>query len=75
MGMQHGIFCLGCCAFIMLLLFFGGVMSLYWVAGLALYVAVEKLAPLGARLSKLAGYGLIAGGLAFGAAYGTGQLS
>ena len=75
MGMQHGIFCLGCCAFIMLLLFFGGVMSLYWVAGLALYVAVEKLAPFGGRLSKLAGYGLIAVGLAIGAAYGTGQLS
>ena len=75
MGMQHGIFCLGCCAFIMLLLFFGGIMSLYWVAGLALYVAVEKLAPFGGRLSKLAGYGLIAVGLAIGAAYGTGQLT
>ena len=74
MGMQHGIFCLGCCAFIMLLLFFGGVMSLYWVAGLALYVAVEKLAPFGGRFSERAGYGLIAVGLALGAAYGTGQL-
>ena len=75
MGMQHGIFCLGCCAFIMLLLFFGGIMSLYWVAGLALYVAVEKLAPFGGRFSKLAGYGLIAVGLTIAAGYGTGHLS
>ena len=50
-------------------------MSLYWVAGLALYVAVEKLAPFGWRFSKLAGYGLIAVGLAIGAAFGTGQLT
>ena len=45
------------------------------MAGLALYVAVEKLAPFGGRFSKLAGYGLIAVGLAIGAAYGTGQLT
>ena len=57
------------------LLFFGGAMSLYWVAGLAIYVAVEKLAPFGWRFSKLAGYGLIAVGVALGAAYGTGQLT
>lgn len=75
MGVQHGVFCLGCCAFMMLLLFFGGVMSLYWVAGLALFVAVEKLTPFGGRLSTAAGYGLILFGLALGAAFGAGLLS
>lgn len=45
MGLQHGAYCLGCCWFLMLLLFFGGVMNLFWIAGLALYVLIEKLLP------------------------------
>ena len=38
MGMDHGAFCLGCCWFLMALLFFGGIMNLWWIGGLALYV-------------------------------------
>ena len=63
MGMHHGLFCLGCCWFMMLLLFFGGVMSPYWIAGLAIYVAIEKLTPFGVPFSKAIGYGLILVGL------------
>ena len=29
MGMEHGLFCLGCCWFLMALLFYGGIMNLY----------------------------------------------
>src|SRR3546814_14388078 len=49
MGVVHGAFCLGCCWFLMALLFYGGVMNLYWIAGLALFVLVEKTAPAGHR--------------------------
>jgi len=43
MGAHHGLFCLGCCWALMALLFVGGVMNLFWIIGLALYVAIEKL--------------------------------
>src|SRR5947207_733179 len=42
--------------------FVSGVMNLVWVAGLALYVACEKLLPLDQRLSRAAGVVLIAAG-------------
>lgn len=43
MGIAHGLYCLGCCWILMLLLFVGGVMNLLWVAALAIVVLVEKL--------------------------------
>ncbi|HET7678953.1 MAG TPA: DUF2182 domain-containing protein [Xanthobacteraceae bacterium] len=45
LGLVHGLFCLGCCWALMLLLFVGGVMNLAWVAVLGLVVVGEKLAP------------------------------
>ncbi|HEX9470425.1 MAG TPA: DUF2182 domain-containing protein [Bradyrhizobium sp.] len=62
MGLQHGGYCLGCCWFLMVLLFVTGVMNLVWIAGIALYVACEKLLPLGRRLSRAAGVALIVSG-------------
>lgn len=59
MGLVHGVYCLGCCWFLMALLFYGGVMNLYWIAGLAFYVLLEKLLPGGARIGQLAGIGLV----------------
>lgn len=64
MGLRHGAYCLGCCWMLMLLLFVGGVMSLAWMAGLALLVLVEKLAPLGHWSSRGVGLVLVAWGLA-----------
>jgi predicted metal-binding membrane protein len=46
----------------MALLFVGGIMNLLWIAGIALYVACEKLLPLGQRFSHAAGVGLIVSG-------------
>ncbi|HZY54632.1 MAG TPA: DUF2182 domain-containing protein [Reyranella sp.] len=43
MGLTHGLYCLGCCWVLMLLLFVGGVMNLLWVAFLGVVVLVEKL--------------------------------
>ena len=62
MGVRHGAYCLGCCWMLMLLLFVGGVMNLAWIAGLALFVLVEKLAPAGHWLGRAAGAVLIVWG-------------
>lgn len=62
MGLSHGLYCLGCCWVLMGLLFYGGVMELRWIVGLALYVAAEKLIPAGNRLSRFTGILLIGWG-------------
>ncbi len=57
MGIEHGLYCVGCCWMLMLLLFVGGAMNLVWIAGLATLVLAEKLLPAGpavVRLSALA---------------------
>ena len=64
MGLEHGGFCLGCCWVMMGLLFYAGVMNLLWVAGLALYLLLEKLAPAGLVISRFAGVALILWGVA-----------
>ena len=45
MGVRHGLFCMGCCAGLMLLLFAIAVMDLRWVAALTALVTAEKLLP------------------------------
>lgn len=59
MGAEHGAYCLGCCWFLMALLFVGGAMNLAWIGALSVYVLVEKLAPWGPRISAVVG-GLLA---------------
>lgn len=60
LGLLHGAYCVGCCAGLMLLLFFGGVMSLVWIAAISLFVLLEKLAPFGAGAGRISGVLLIA---------------
>jgi predicted metal-binding membrane protein len=55
MGMEHGAYCLGCCALLMTLLFVGGIMNLLWVAAIAAWVLLEKILPAGAALARGAG--------------------
>jgi len=43
MGIQNGIYCLGCCWMLMALLFVAGIMNLMWIALIALFVLVEKI--------------------------------
>ncbi|MGF6233384.1 putative metal-binding membrane protein [Inquilinus ginsengisoli] len=62
LGLRHGLFCLGCCWALMLLLFVGGVMNLAWIGVIALFVLLEKTIPGGRWLSHAAGAGLIAWG-------------
>jgi len=62
MGIKHGVFCLGCCWFLMALLFYGGVMNLIWIIGLALFVFAEKILPAGVAFGRATGLLLIAWG-------------
>jgi predicted metal-binding membrane protein len=62
-GMIHGLFCLGCCWILMALLFVGGVMNLFWIVGLAVYVVIEKAAAKLPMLDRLMGIILILGGV------------
>ena len=55
MGIEHGSFCLGCCWVLMALLFFGGVMNLWWIVGLTLFVLLEKILPFGALAGRMIG--------------------
>ena len=64
MGLEHGAYCLGCCWFLMGLLFYGGVMNLYWIAGLAAFVALEKTIPAGHWVGRVTGVVLLAWGAA-----------
>ena len=63
MGIEHGAYCLGCCWFLMGLLFFGGIMNLLWIAGLAVYVLLEKTIPLGHWVGRAAGIAAAACGV------------
>ncbi|MGH6628768.1 MAG: DUF2182 domain-containing protein, partial [Burkholderiales bacterium] len=70
LGAWHGAYCVGCCWMLMLLLFVGGVMNLYWIIGLAILVFVEKVLPIGQRVSPLIAIGLGAWGMALIAGVG-----
>ena len=59
MGLEHGAFCVGCCWVVMGLLFYGGVMNLYWIVGLAVLVLVEKVLPADHRLGNISGVGFL----------------
>lgn len=63
MGVLHGSFCVGCCWFLMSLLFLGGVMNLYWIVGITLYVLVEKLLVPGHWLARIVGLVLFGWGI------------
>jgi len=60
MGIEHGLYCVGCCSLLMALLFVGGVMNLVWIAALASLVLLEKLTPPGRWISWGSGALLIA---------------
>jgi predicted metal-binding membrane protein len=63
LGVANGLYCLGCCWALMLLLFVGGVMNLWCIAALTIFVLLEKVAPLGVQGGRLSGVLLAALGL------------
>lgn len=64
MGLRHGASCVGCCWVLMALLFVVGVMNLFWVAVIALFVMAEKILAKGEVLSHVAGIALVTAGVA-----------
>lgn len=64
LGVHHGIFCVGCCWSLMLLMFAVGVGNVGWMLALGTVMAVEKNMPWGRRLSAPLGLALLAAGLA-----------
>jgi predicted metal-binding membrane protein len=62
LGVRHGVYCVGCCWALMLLLFVLGVMNLLWIAALAILIMLEKVIPFGRAVARLTGLLFIAGG-------------
>lgn len=61
MGLHHGAYCMGCCWALMGLLFVGGVMNLLWIAAIATFILLEKIAFFGTRAGRfVSGFCLIA---------------
>jgi len=58
-GFDHGIFCVGCCWALMLVMFAVGTASLGWMLALAALMAAEKNLPGGWRLAAPLGLGLL----------------
>lgn len=73
MGWRHGLFCVGCCWALMLLMFVVGTGSVGWMLLLGAVMAAEKNLPWGRRLSAPLGMALLAGGAGI-AAVNTGLL-
>lgn len=63
MGLRHGAYCVGCCWMLMALLFVVGVMNLLWIAAIAGFVLIEKVAPRGEWVSRAAGLLLVGWGV------------
>jgi predicted metal-binding membrane protein len=63
MGLRHGAYCAGCCWLLMALLFVAGVMNMWWVGIITIFVLLEKAASMGPGIGKLAGVFLAIWGL------------
>ena len=63
LGMNHGIFCVGCCWSLMLLMFAMGAGNIGWMLVLGMVMAIEKNMPWGRQLGKPLGILLLAAGI------------
>jgi len=63
MGVEHGLYCLGCCWFLMASLFSAGIMSLLWMAVITAFIFVEKLLPAGQWIARASGVAMLGFGI------------
>jgi len=63
LGLEQGLYCLGCCWAMMLVMFAVGVMNVVWMAALGIVMTVEKMLT-GRRFSHAVGGAMIAIGVA-----------
>ena len=68
MGAEHGAYCVGCCWGLMLALFALGIMSLFWMAAVAILILAQKAAPHGEQLTRLFAAALVGLGIWIAAA-------
>ncbi|KAA3441785.1 hypothetical protein C7I87_33415 [Mesorhizobium sp. SARCC-RB16n] len=64
MGLEHGLFCLGCCWLLFLALFPLGIMNVAAMVVVTLLVFAEKTLPSGDRIAKMSGVALLLYGAA-----------
>jgi predicted metal-binding membrane protein len=62
MGLEHGVYCLGCCWLLFLILFPLGMMNIAVLALITLLIFAEKSTPIGRQIAVLAAFALIAYG-------------
>jgi predicted metal-binding membrane protein len=68
MGVEHGAYCVGCCWGLMVVLFALGVMSIVWMALVAVLIFAQKLLPSGERLAYVFAVAFVAAGVWIAAA-------
>jgi len=64
MGLEHGLFCLGCCWLLFLALFPLGIMNVAAMAVVTLLIFAEKTLPAGEQIAKVSGIALLLYGAA-----------
>jgi len=62
-GFRHGVYCVGCCAGLLLALFALGVLSLVWMAAVAARVLAEKVLHRGETFARATAVALVAAGV------------
>jgi predicted metal-binding membrane protein len=63
MGIEHGLFCVGCCWGLMLALFALGVMSVTWMVVIGALIFAEKVLPAGEWFARVVAVVLVAAGI------------
>ena len=59
LGVEHAVWCVGCCTGLMAVLVLAASMGLVWAAAIAVAVFVQKVLPLGEASARLTGVGLL----------------
>jgi predicted metal-binding membrane protein len=59
LGVEHGVWCMGCCVGLMAVLVLAASMGLVWAAAIAAVVFVQKALPLGELSARLTGVALL----------------
>jgi predicted metal-binding membrane protein len=63
MGLEHGVYCLGCCWLLFVILFPLGMMNVAALALITVLIFAEKSLPIGRRISQVAAVALVAYGV------------
>jgi predicted metal-binding membrane protein len=63
LGVEHGLYCLGCCWALMAVFVGAGAMNIVWAGVIAVVVFIEKVVPHGVAVSRVTGAALIVSGV------------